>query len=87
MSMLGLMFFLICFTTSIAIAKLDDVMDFDDIVHMDVPNMLDSMGVGELFQVDFHDNGYVILKESQTTTKVITIDIQNNPIMGRVQTG
>jgi hypothetical protein len=41
------MLFLVCCTTSIAIAKLNDVMDFDDIVHMDVPNMLDSVGVRE----------------------------------------
>jgi hypothetical protein len=45
------MLFLVCFATSPTIAKLDDVMDFDDIVHMDVPNTLDSMGVGEQLQV------------------------------------
>jgi hypothetical protein len=39
-------------------------MDFDDIVHMDVPNILDSMGVREQLQVDIHDNGSVILEES-----------------------
>jgi hypothetical protein len=46
------MLFLVCFATSIVIAELDDVMDFDDIVHMDVPNTLDSMGVGVQLQVD-----------------------------------
>jgi len=46
------MLFLVCFATLATIAKLDDVMDFDDIIHMDVPNMLDSVGVGEQLQLD-----------------------------------
>jgi hypothetical protein len=46
------MLFLVYFATSATIAKLNDVMDFDDIVHMDVPNMLDSVGVGEQLQLD-----------------------------------
>jgi hypothetical protein len=46
------MLFLVCFATSATKAKLDDVMNFDDIVHMDVPNMLDSVGVGEQLQLD-----------------------------------
>jgi hypothetical protein len=52
------------FYSSIAIVELDDVMDFDDIIHADVPNMLDLVGVGEQFQVDLHDNGSIILEES-----------------------
>jgi len=47
------MLFLVYFATSVTIAKFDDVMDFDDIVHMDVPNMLDSMGVGKQLQLIF----------------------------------
>jgi hypothetical protein len=54
---------------------------------MDVPNMLDLVGVREQFQVDFHDNGSIILEESWAIIKIIAIDIQNNPIVGRVQMG
>jgi len=72
------------FYSSIAIVELDDVMDFDDIIHADVPNMLDLVGVGEQFQVDLHDNGSIILEESWIVIKIIAIDIQNNPILGRV---
>jgi hypothetical protein len=53
------------FAITIAIIELDDAMDFADIVHMDVPNMLDSVGVGEQLQLDFHDNGSIILEESR----------------------
>ncbi len=76
------MLFLVCFATIVTIKELDVVMDFDDIVHMDIPNMLDSVGVGEQVQVDFHDNGFVIPKESQAIIKVIEIGIQDNPIVG-----
>jgi hypothetical protein len=41
------MLFLVCFATLVTIEELDVIMDFDDIVHMDIPNMLDSVGVGE----------------------------------------
>jgi hypothetical protein len=46
--------------------------------------MLDLVGVGEQFQVDLHDNGSIILEESWIVIKIIAIDIQNNPILGRV---
>ncbi len=40
------------------------------------------MGVGEQLQVGLHDNGSVILEESQAVTEVIAIVIQDNPIAG-----
>jgi len=49
---------------------------------MDVPNTMDSMGVGEQLQVDLHDNGSIILEESQAIIEVLAIDIQDNPIVG-----
>jgi hypothetical protein len=76
------MLFLVFFATTITIVELDDAMDFDDIVHMDVPNTLDSVGVGEEVQVDLHDNGSIILEESRAIIEVIVIDIQHNPIVG-----
>jgi len=76
------MLFLVFFAITTIIIELDDAMDFVDIDHMDVPNTLDSVGVGEQLQVDLHDNGSVILEESQAITEVIAIDIQNNPIVG-----
>jgi hypothetical protein len=33
------------FATTTTTIELDDFMDFDDIFHMDVPNMLDLVGV------------------------------------------
>jgi hypothetical protein len=36
--MWALMLFLVFFATTTTIVELDDAMDFDDIVHMDVPN-------------------------------------------------
>jgi hypothetical protein len=41
------MLFPFFFVIIIAIVELDDVMGFDDIVHMNVQNTLDSVGVGE----------------------------------------
>jgi hypothetical protein len=56
-------------------------MDFDHIVHMDVPKTLDLVGAREQLQIYLHDNGFVIIEESWVIAKIITIDIQDNPVV------
>jgi hypothetical protein len=60
----------------------DDVMDLDDMV-IEVPNTLGSNNCHEQSQVNRHDSGFGIPKESQLVTKVCTIEgVQDDPTIG-----
>ncbi len=75
------MSFLVLFFATTTLVGFDDVMDLDDMA-IEVPNTLGSKGCQEQSQVDYHDNGFAILEESQLAIEVCIVEVvKDNPIV------